>query len=182
MLFGLGLPAIVSFLRFHDPAVPFLHGVARVTPPASSVLFTAKTATGPSRFALVVPLLRGTTLHPVLRSPPGLMLPERAWSPIPGPRRRFSVETCSSPRFLGDPRVCLPCSSTPTGPPHLAFAARRCCPRSSHDEGTDDYSLSKLSHTAFTLAVYASQAGSPRHHARLASGWWLASTGWDLNP
>ena len=30
--------------------------------------------------------------------------------------------------------------------------------------------LSGLHHTACTLAVYASQCGSPRHHARLASG------------
>jgi hypothetical protein len=30
--------------------------------------------------------------------------------------------------------------------------------------------LSRLNHTASALAVYASQDGSPRHHARLASG------------
>jgi hypothetical protein len=30
--------------------------------------------------------------------------------------------------------------------------------------------FSGLSHTAFELAVYASQGGSPHHHARLASG------------
>lgn len=42
--------------------------------------------------------------------------------------------------------------------------------------------ISGLDFTAFALAVYASQPGSPRLHARLASGWWLASTGRDLDP
>ncbi len=36
----------------------------------------------------------------------------------------------------------------------------------------DDSILSGLNHTAHPLAVYASQPGLPRHHARLASGWW----------
>jgi len=42
--------------------------------------------------------------------------------------------------------------------------------------------ISGLDFTAFALAVYASQPGSPRLHARLASGWWLASAGRDLDP
>jgi len=37
--------------------------------------------------------------------------------------------------------------------------------------------LSRLNHTASALAVYASQAGSPRRHARLASGCWPDSSG-----
>ena len=37
--------------------------------------------------------------------------------------------------------------------------------------------LSRLSHTACTLAVYASQHGSPHDHARLASGCWPALPG-----
>ena len=39
--------------------------------------------------------------------------------------------------------------------------------------------LSRLHHTALTLAVYASQGGLPHRHARLASGWWLAFAGRD---
>jgi hypothetical protein len=31
--------------------------------------------------------------------------------------------------------------------------------------------LSRLHHTAYALAIYASQDGLPHHHARLASGW-----------
>ena len=40
--------------------------------------------------------------------------------------------------------------------------------------------LSRLDHAAHALAVYASQPGSPLHHARLASGWWttLAGRAW----
>ena len=38
--------------------------------------------------------------------------------------------------------------------------------------------LSRLNHTASALAVYASQDGSPHHHARLASGCWSGSAGW----
>ncbi len=42
--------------------------------------------------------------------------------------------------------------------------------------------LSRLNHTAYWLAVYASQPGLPRDHARLASGWWLAFAGRDWLP
>ena len=42
--------------------------------------------------------------------------------------------------------------------------------------------VSGLHHAACALAVYASQPGSPRHHARLASGWGLALAGRDLHP
>ena len=37
--------------------------------------------------------------------------------------------------------------------------------------------ISGLDHTAYRLAVYASQPGLPLDHARLASGWWLALAG-----
>jgi hypothetical protein len=42
--------------------------------------------------------------------------------------------------------------------------------------------LSKLNSMAFGLAVYASQAGSPRRHARLASGRWSGTTGRAFHP
>jgi hypothetical protein len=40
--------------------------------------------------------------------------------------------------------------------------------------------VSRLDHTAYTLAVYASQPRSPSRHARLASGWGpaLSGRGW----
>ena len=40
------------------------------------------------------------------------------------------------------------------------------------DEGSTRLVFSGLNHTTFDLAVYASQDGSPHHHARLASGCW----------
>ncbi len=42
--------------------------------------------------------------------------------------------------------------------------------------------LSRLSDTACRLAVYASQPGLPRHHARLASDRWPTFAGWDWLP
>jgi hypothetical protein len=42
--------------------------------------------------------------------------------------------------------------------------------------------LSKLNSMAFELAVYASQDGLPRHHARLASGRWSGATGRAFHP
>ena len=35
---------------------------------------------------------------------------------------------------------------------------------------------------AYTLAVYASQRWLPRHHARLASGWWLVPLPGGIRP
>ena len=42
--------------------------------------------------------------------------------------------------------------------------------------------LSTLNSMAFGLAVYASQDGLPRHHARLASGCWSGATGRAFHP
>jgi hypothetical protein len=52
-------------------------------------------------------------------------------------------------------------------------------PASHHVEDSIDKFLSRLYHTASVLTVYASQGGSPHHHARLASGCRPGSTGWD---
>lgn len=82
----------------------------------------------------------------------------------------------------GEPSARLPCSQTPAGPRRLALAAPRCCPRSRDDEGSDDYSFSRLNHTASVLPVYASRPGSPPGHATLGSGCWLGSAGWVLPP
>ncbi len=42
--------------------------------------------------------------------------------------------------------------------------------------------ISGLNHTAYMLAVYASQPGLPHVHARLASGWWPPLTGREWLP
>jgi hypothetical protein len=79
------------------------------------------------------------------------------------------------PRFLEDPTVNVPCSSTPVGPWRSATAALWCClPRFGTTSTPTIPKISRLNHTARPLAVYASQGGLPHHHARLASGW-LAS-------
>jgi hypothetical protein len=91
----------------------------------------------------------------------------------PDAHRPLVVESSGSPRFLGLPPVCVPRSSTPARPQCLAIlrhcgAAFRC----QNGVGSrDDSNLSGLNHAARILAVYASQPGSHRHHARLASGW-----------
>ena len=45
-----------------------------------------------------------------------------------------------------------------------------------------ELSISELNSMAFGLAVYASQDGLPRHHARLASGRWSSATGRAFHP
>ncbi len=42
--------------------------------------------------------------------------------------------------------------------------------------------VSELNHAASVSAAYASSRALPHAHARLASGWWLASAGWESNP
>ncbi len=55
-------------------------------------------------------------------------------------------------------------------------------PATDHDEGSPRVLISGLNHTAFDLAVYASQGRLPTRHARLASGCWSSSTRRDYYP
>ena len=100
--------------------------------------------------------------------------------PVP-PAGNSSVETAGSPPFLGNP-LC----SCPALRPRQDRRIRptRCvgaAPAMSTAKAPA-WQLSWLNHTASALAVYASQAGSPRHHARLASGCWPSSSGRDCLP
>jgi hypothetical protein len=82
------------------------------------------------------------------------------------------TEAAGPPRFLEDPIMNVPCSSTPAGPQRSTAAALRCCLPPFRTASTPTISsISRLNHTARPLTVYASQGGSPHHHARLASGW-----------
>ena len=82
-----------------------------------------------------------------------------------------------------NPPARSPCSSTPDEPERQAVTASRCCRRfCAHDAGLLHDKISGLDHTAPTLAVYASQPGSPQDHARLASGGWPAFAGQDCLP
>ncbi|WP_407312208.1 hypothetical protein [Desulfosporosinus sp. SB140] len=50
----------------------------------------------------------------------------------------------------------LPCSLTPVGHWYQVATVPLCCPRPSKDEGSNIINFSRLNHTAFALAVYAS--------------------------
>lgn len=88
-----------------------------------------------------------------------------------GPFRLLRVETSGPPRFLGNPGVSMPRSSTPVGPADPADLGTLMRPSElTTSSAPTSTSLSGLYHAACPLAVYASQHGSPRDHARLASG------------
>ena len=65
----------------------------------------------------------------------------------------------------------LPCSWTPVEPMCQAITAHRYCPRNRYDEGLGKYNLSRLDHTAFAAASYA----SCRAHPTATQGWLLAA-------
>jgi hypothetical protein len=72
------------------------------------------------------------------------------------------TETTGPPRFLEDPAMNVPCSSTPAGPLRSATTALRCCLSLFGRRRTPaTFRISGLNHTARALAVYASQSGLP---------------------
>jgi len=89
---------------------------------------------------------------------------------MPVPRPALQTETARSPKFLGNPwlRALL---FDPDGTSALGLCCASVLPSALCTASAPATNiLSGLHHTAHTLAVYASQDGSPRHHARLASG------------
>jgi len=112
-------------------------------------------------------------------------------------RYATKARSTGSPRFLGSPHVYVPGATTPDvgpalmrralfndpgGPATLDQYSAPMLPSASPKASAPTRLISGLNHTARTLAVYpkgralrgASQDGSPRHHARLASGCWSA--------
>src|ERR1700680_3544200 len=88
--------------------------------------------------------------------------PQARGFPFPGhPSVRVSAEAAGPPRFLGNPTAYLPCSLTPMGPPRQAFSALRCCLPRISPRRLPRSPLARLTHTACTLAVYASPPRSP---------------------
>ena len=82
----------------------------------------------------------------------------------------------------GDPSCALALFFDPGGIGHTR-PSRRANTVPAADKSEDSHEeLSRLNRTAWALAVYASQGGSPLHHARLASGCWPGSTGRDWLP
>jgi hypothetical protein len=78
--------------------------------------------------------------------------------------------------------VPLPRSRIPASSSVLTLSARRCGPHLADNEDTGITDLSRLNHAASVPAAYASSRALPHAHARLASGRWLAFTGWQSNP
>ncbi len=121
--------------------------------------------------ALRFPSLGGTTLR---------RLAMQAWSDASLPAR-VSTGPRSVP-FRGDDEASqVPgeslCACPDQGTPARPTAPRHCGAaevafRNQHAVGPRwSFVFSGLINTAYTLAVYASQHGSPQRHARLASGW-----------
>ena len=135
-----------------------------------------------------LPSLGGTTAST------GFSLPERAGASRSGQGTfrvaiplstacSLSVETVGSPRFLGNPIVDMPCSSTPARRLAPGPTARPCClPCTQKTSAPATIILSWLNHTACPLAVYASLGWLPHRNARLASGCWPSLAGWDWLP
>ena len=84
--------------------------------------------------------------------------------------------------FLGNPSASMPGSQTPARPLLQAIAKDRHGPRSGKTEDSPPRHPFGAQRQASTLAVFASQLGLLRDHARLASGRGPRSTGWDSTP
>ena len=126
-----------------------------------------------------LPSLGGTTRSARVSPARGRALPRTvfgSWSPGTSGRDFGQWKRQDLLRSWGTPIVLLPCSPTPVGPTHQAVQCVGAAPAVSTTRAPA-FVLSRLNHTASALAVYASQAGSPRRHARLASGCWPDSSG-----
>jgi hypothetical protein len=149
---------------------PSLHGVPTDrSSPASSVLWGGATPAHTSRRTRLpshgdtTHWLAGSLPSPANRGDgPGVVRPVSPAGNLRGCSRSLT--------FLGNPVVRVLCSSTPVGPADQAIQPADAAPASSQGEGSSQLRISRLNRTASALAVYASQAGSPPHHARLASG------------
>src|SRR5208283_1061421 len=174
----------VSLQRCHDMTSPSLHGVPRDGSPASAILWDAPTPRRPldpfefftSRYhrfrPWFAPLGRGrpTGGQEVV----GSGLPIRIYDGNVG-ASQVPWKPWWSLSVLFDPGRIRQAEWTKSKLPDTA-------PACVHDEGSRRLVLSGLNHTTFDLAVYASQDGSPHHHARLASGCWSSFARRDSYP
>ena len=162
----------MSLQQFRDPALPFLHGVLRDSFPRFSGLMED------SDFLSPIPLRFVSFGSAVLLAAPDFALlrqePRRrslGYLFAGLPDRPLRGETTGSPKVPGQPLCSHALFSDPGGTPRPGHTASRCClPLQLQRRLPASYSLSGLNRTACSLAVYASQGGSPLHHARLASG------------
>ena len=82
----------------------------------------------------------------------------------------LQVETTGPPRFLGNPNVCMPRSSTPARSWRDAVFRQDVAFRLLNGVGSREENLSRLNSAAYRLPVYASQRGLPSRCATLGSG------------
>ena len=154
-----------------------LHGVPRGGSPASKVLRDAPTPLHPSR-RTSLPSLGGIPAAPAVRSRGRRVQPAAGLELVTrGSRRDLPRRWRGLPGSWRTP-VLVPCSPTPAGshaPGHCGAATRPSV--TLRTSAPAMMTISGLNHTARSLAVYASQPGLPRHHARLASGYWPSSAG-----
>ncbi len=153
-----------------SPASPVLRRSSDSLPPVPTP-FVSSGAGTTGRSLLSLPSFRRACFDG-----PGLGSPGR---PHPG---SLTVETTGPRRFLRDPMVHAPCSTTPVGPPCQAITALRCCrrtvrrqrlPRSEH--------YGAPSHGPCTRCLRFAGRVTPTH-ARLASGCWPDSARRDWLP
>ena len=165
-------------------ASPSLHGVPRDGSPASTILWDAPTPRRPSRPVRILhepippcrpwfaPLGRGRPTGgqgvvgsglPIRIDDGNVGVSQVPWKPW------WSLSV------LFDPGRIRQAEWTKSKLPDTA-------PACVHDEGSRRLVLSGLNHTTFDLTVYASQDGSPHHHARLASGCWSSFARRDSYP
>ena len=165
------LPSTGSF-RASSPASAVLSGRYDFLPPVPPHFVFLRLAVPPRLGTLV-------SLPSVQRAAPWAgAFAHRSGSPLPV----LGVETTGPPTFLGNPD----CAYALLFDPGRTVRIRpiRCngtAPAQSKTRAPTK-PISGLNHTASALAVYASQDGSLRHHARLASGCWPNSTRRDWLP
>jgi hypothetical protein len=104
----------------------------------------------------------------------------KVWQPPDASDYREGV--AGSPRFLDSPNAATPCSSTPAGPDAPCLVGVPMLPPGCQHRRLPRVIISRLNSTALLLAVYASSWPLRNPDARLASGCWLGSTGWDWLP
>ena len=101
----------------------------------------------------------------------------------PGTAGYHRLVTHRSSQVPGEsiPYLCPALRSRPAHRPS-PLPVRRCCPQARHAEDASTRRMSGFNYAASISAAYASSDALPHPHARLASGRWLAFTGWESNP
>ena len=160
--------------------VASLHGVPRVGSPASSVIRSTPTSCHPSRLASL-PSLRGTAAASWASLPQTPDAASTGLGLLTGlPKTGFAGGDGRTSQVPGGPQ----CERALLFDPGGTVARGHCCasmlPSAISTASAPAKTLiSRLNHTARSLAVYASQGGLPHRYARLASGWLASLSGRD---